>query len=120
MAIQLTQQDIDWVIDRYPNIEYDKQNNQFYGELYFKREYQKISISDAYSIRVFLNELDSHTGLPKVICETDKIEKIAKNHQISLGDLHINSDGTFCLAIEGEEKSFFKDGFTIQEFLKML
>ena len=48
MAIQLTERDIDWVIDRYPNMEYDKQKNQFYGELYFKREYKGISISDAF------------------------------------------------------------------------
>jgi len=118
MAIQLTHKDIDWVIDRYPNMEYDRQNNQFYGELYFKREHQDIAIADAYSVRIFFNELDDHTGLPKVVCETDKIQKIAETHQMAIGDLHINPDETFCLAIKGEEKSFFKVGFTIQEFFK--
>ena len=118
MAILLTQQDIDWVIDRYPNMEYDRRDNQFYGEIYFRRKYKGVSIADAYSVRVFLNKLDKHTGLPKVICESNKIRKIVENHQIDSEDLHINSDGTFCIAIEGEEKSFFKNDFTIQEFFK--
>lgn len=118
MAIQLTQADIDWVSDRYPNIEFDRQNNQIYGELYFKREYEGKHIADAYSVRIFLNHIDKHTGLPKVICETDKIQRIAKVHHLDIGDLHINPGGTFCLAIEGEGKSFFNNGFTIQEFFK--
>jgi hypothetical protein len=118
MAIQLTQADIDWVIDLYPNMEYNRHHNQFYGELYFKREHQGISIADAFSVRVFIGVLDDHTGLPKVICETDKIQKIAENHKIALEDLHINSGGTFCLAIEGEGNGFFKADFTIQEFFK--
>ena len=118
MAIQLTQADIDWVIDRYPNMEYDRDRNEFHGEIYFKREHGGVFIADAYSVGVSLNRLDKYTGLPKVFCKTYKIKKIAEAHQVALEDLHINSDGTFCLAIEGEGKSFFKDGFTIQEFFK--
>ncbi len=116
MAIQLNKQDIDWILDRYPNMEYDRQNNHLFGELSFGRKHQKTKISDAYNVRVFLNRLDKHTKLPKVICESDKIQKIAQRYKIDIGDLHINSDGTFCLAIEGEEESFFENGFTMQEF----
>ena len=116
MAIKLSKEDIDWVLDRYPNMEYDRLNNQLFGELPFRREYQGTLIADAYTVRVFLNHLDKHTKLPKVICESNKIGKIAKKYKIDIDDLHINPDGTFCLAIEGEEKNFFKNEFTIQEF----
>ena len=116
MAIKLSKEDIDWVLDRYPNMEFDRQNNQFFGELYFKREYQGEQIADAYSIRVFLDHPDTNRKLPKVICESDKIAKIAEKYKVSIDGLHINPDGTFCLAIEGEEKNFFKREFTIQEF----
>ena len=116
MAINITKEDIDWVLNRYPNIEYDKSLNSFFGELSFKREYKGIQIADVYNIRVFLNNLDSNTGLPKVICESNKIINIANKYNIDKGDLHINPDGTFCLAIQGEGQNFFKDKFTMQEF----
>lgn len=118
MVYQLRQKDIDWVINRYPNIEYDKYKNEFFGELCFNREYKGVYISDAYNVRVFLNTIDKYTKLPKVICESNKIQKIAEKYKIGISDLHINPDQTFCLAIEGEEKSFFKNEFTIQEFFK--
>jgi len=118
MAIQLTRADIDWVSDRYPNMEYAPDRNEFHGEIYFKRKHEDISIADAYSVRVSFNELDSYTGLPKVFCKTDKIEKIAEAHQVTLEDLHINPDGSFCLTMEGEENKYFKNGFTTQEFFK--
>ena len=118
MAIQLTQSDIDWVIDRYPNMEYDQNQNEFHGEIYFKRKHRGISIADAYSIKVSFNELDRYTKLPKVFCKTDKIKKIAEAYQIALEDLHINQDGSFCLTMEGEQQRYFEDGFTIQEFFK--
>lgn len=118
MAIQLTQADIDWVSDRYPNIEYAPDRHEFHGEIYFKRKHEDVSIADAYSVRVSFNELDSYTELPKVFCKTDKIEKIAETHQVALEDLHINPDGSFCLTMEGEENKYFENGFTIQEFFK--
>ena len=116
MAIQLDKRDIDWVLNRYPNMEYDSQHNHLFGELSFRREYQGTEIADVYNVRVFFNHLDKHTKLPKVICESDKIDKIAKKYKIDISDLHINPDQSFCLAIEGEEKSFFEKDFTIQEF----
>jgi len=116
MAIQLSKKDIDWVLDRYPNMEYDRLNNQLFGELSFRREHQGALIADAYTVRIFLNHLDVNTGLPKIICESNKIRNIAQKYEIDTADLHINSDGTFCLAIEGEEESFFEHEFTIQEF----
>ncbi len=112
----MTKEDIDWVLNRYPNMEYDKSLNSFFGELSFKREHKGIEIFDVYNIRVFLNNLDSHTRLPKVICESNKIIKVADKYHTNKDDLHINPDGTFCLAIQGEEQIFFKDKFTIQEF----
>ncbi len=116
MAIKLSKKDIDWVLDRYPNMEYDRLNNQLFGELPFRREYQGTLIADAYTVRVFFNHLDVNTGLPKIICESNKIRDIAQKYEIDTGDLHINPDSSFCLAIEGEEKSFFEKEFTIQEF----
>ncbi len=116
MAIQLSKEDIDWVLDRYPNMEYDGQKNHIFGELSFRREYQGTRIADAYPVRVFLNNLDTNTRLPKIICESNKIQEIAQKYKIDTSNLHINPDETFCLAIEGEEKSFFENRFTIQEF----
>jgi len=116
MAITLTQQDIDWVLNRYPNMVYDQQNNQLYGELVFKREHQGVQIFDAYNIKVFLNDLDEDTMLPKVICESDKIGKIAQKYKIGIDDLHINLGGTFCLTIKGDEEKYFIDDFTVEEF----
>ncbi len=97
-------------------MEYDRQNNYFFGELYFRLEYQGVQIADVYPIRAFLNHLDANTRLPKVICESNKIRDIAQKYEVDSCDLHINTDGSFCLAIEGEEESFFENKFTIQEF----
>ena len=116
MAIKLTQVDIDWITDRYPNMEYDDKANEFHGEVYFKREYNGVRISDAYSVKVDLNDIDKYTNLPKAYCKTDKIQKIADEHNMDIGDLHINTDGSFCFTIKGDEENFFENGFTIQEF----
>ncbi|WP_200764030.1 hypothetical protein [Nitrosophilus alvini] len=118
MAIKLTQQDIDWILDRYPNMEYDKSVNEIFGELSFKRKYQETKVFDAYNVRIFFNDIDSHTKLPKVICECDKVQKIAQKYKIDTTDLHINTNGSFCLTIQGDEHIFFTNGFTIQEFFK--
>ncbi|HFU76852.1 MAG TPA: hypothetical protein ENK66_11475 [Arcobacter sp.] len=117
MDIILSNEDIEWINTQYPNLTVDILNKNISGDISFKRDYEKYEISDTYSIRISL-EKKGISILPKVISISDKIRDIAKKYNIDLDDLHINSDGSFCLVIDDREEELFENGFTIKEFFQ--
>ena len=115
MDIILNNGDIEWIHTQYPNLTVDILNKNISGDISFKRDYEGYEISDTYSIRIYL-EKKGLSILPKVISISNKIRNIAKKYNMKLDDLHINTDGSFCLAIQDKEEQSFQNGFTIQEF----
>ena len=117
MEVKLTSSDKDWLNKAYPDLVVDISKGIIYGEISFKLNFNGYKIDDRYQIRVDFNNLDT-IGLPKVFEISDKIDNIAKKYNIHLEDLHINSDESFCIVIEGEESKLFKNNFTVKEFFE--
>jgi len=92
-----------------------KINNKIEGNISFKIDYEGYKISDSYQIRIDLNQVDK-IKVPKVFEVSHKIDNIAKKYNISIDDLHINPDKSFCIFIEGREKDIFENIFTWKEF----
>lgn len=117
MDIELSQEDIEWLNTEYPNIKVDLLSEKLEGEIGFIRAYEGYEIADSYSVRISL-KTDGNSILPKVYEISNKIASIVKKYKKELIDLHVNSDGSFCLAISEKEQSLFDHGFTIKEFFK--
>jgi hypothetical protein len=113
--VLLTTKDIEWINTQYPELNIDIINNKIEGNISFKIDYKGYRIADTYQIRIDLNQLDVIKA-PKVFEVSSKIDNIVKKYNISTDDLHINSDKSFCIFIEGKEKDIFKNIFTWQEF----
>lgn len=116
MDIKLSPEDAEWLKAQYPKLKIDQIAQIISGEVDFTRSYEGYEISDSYTVKVLLKN-SGGSILPKVYEVSDKIADIAKRHEKKLIDLHINTDGSFCLAIQDKEHELFTDGFTIQEFM---
>lgn len=117
MEIILSQEDTQWINTRYPSLTIDLVLKDITGDIDFIRSYEGYAISDSYTIKIDL-KTSGTSILPKVYEVSDKIICIAKRYQKNLEDLHINTDGSFCLSIQDREYELFEDKFTIQEFMQ--
>lgn len=104
----------EWLCKNYPDLKILK--DRIAGKIYFYRSYNGIKIVDDFSIVIFL-KTHIPSIIPKVINLDDKIKNIAKAINKNTDELHMNSDGSFCLTVYPKEKSFFANGiFNIQDF----
>lgn len=117
MALLLNQEDFEWLRVNYPKLSINTSSKLIEGEISFKIDYEGYRISDIYTIKVDFGKLDN-MGLPRVFEVSGKIYEIARQHDVTVDSLHINSDQSFCMVIPGKEKDIFKNGFTIQEFFQ--
>ena len=116
MDIKLSQEDTEWLSTQYPKLIIDQLEKVITGEIDFTRSYEGYEISDSYAVKISLTTSGA-SMLPKVYDVSDKIADVANRYKMKLIDLHINSDGSFCLAIQDREHEFFTDGFNFQEFM---
>lgn len=117
MDIILSKKDIEYLYTQYPKLQLDLQKNIITGDIDFTRSYAGHKISDSYTIKISLITSGSSI-LPRVYEISNKIVNITKRHKMKLIDLHINTDGSFCLAIQDREHELFADQFTLQEFMQ--
>lgn len=113
MAIVLTPNDRAQVNQVYPRLLCSVERQVVWGTLDFACSYdasQEILIfentaedyiQDSYEIRIDFNGVDIF-GFPTVFEESGKIEAFSIENGISLGDLHVNDDGSCCLGIYPE------------------
>lgn len=109
--------DIEWLEAQYSTLKPDFISNTLEGCITFKIDYYGYKIEDSYDIKVDFNQLDT-LGFPKVFDMSRKIYDISQKYDMDLEDLHLNPGGSFCIAIEGEEKEVCSNGFDLQEFFE--
>lgn len=117
MEIILSQEDTQWINTRYPRLIINPVSKDITGDIDFTRSYEGYEISGSYTIKINL-KISGTSLLPKVYEVSNKIISIAERYQKNLEDLHINTDGSFCLSIQDREYELFEDKFTIQEFMQ--
>lgn len=114
----LTEKDLSWLKAEHPKMEI--YSDKLIGDFYFHRIFNDIPILDRFFIEILLKH-DERSMLPKVKCLDDRIKNIAKTLGLKMDQLHINSDGTFCLTVQPKERSFFSCGsFNLKEFFSEL
>lgn len=118
--IKLSEQDIDYLGDQYPELVYSEKKNTIEGILHFDLKYEKVeepAIKDRYEIVIQLDQV-SEEGLPKVYETGGRILAIANNKKIHWIDLHLNnSRGEMCIIIPPKVKERYPDGFDLREYL---
>lgn len=114
----LSLKDTEWITTQYSGLKIDIENKCIVGDIFLNRSYNEITLTNIFSIVIML-EILPNMILPKVYETSDKLEDIAKKHNLSnIEELHVNSDDSLCLAIYGREKECFSDKFTIKEFFE--
>ena len=117
MEIILSVADNEWLQTHYPKLKIDVLNKVIEGDIGFTRAYQGYELTDSYKVKISL-QIDGVSLLPKVYEGSSKIVEIARKHKKELSDLHINADGSFCLAVTEREEELFEGTFNIKEFFK--
>lgn len=120
MDIKLSKQDVEWLQEYYPELRYEEIHNIIKGDLFFTREHEERIISDNYNIEISL--VTKQGSFFPVVKEVDgKIFDLSKKLNCKPIDLHINEpDDSLCLVIDKREGEYFKNGFNIREFIKVL
>lgn len=122
-VIQLTNEDIVFIREKYPELNYSPEENIIRGLFYFCRHYQDEridSIYDCYQIEINLNKLINNT-IPSIMETAGRIKEIARVKKKDLADLHLNTEtGEMCLIIPPKIKEKFPNGFNLHEYLNIV
>lgn len=120
MDIKLNKQNVEWIQNNYPELRYDRTNNNIIGSIYFTREYGGHKISDNYDLEIYL-ATKKGSILPQAKEIGGKIMNLSNRLNCRLLDLHINeTDNTLCLTIDKREEEYFTNGFDISEYFRNL
>lgn len=115
--IVLSNEDINFLKEKYPGLIYDATENTICGELSFHRSFNEKPVKGKYSIE-FKLESCGDSILPKVRETKGKILNIAKRKNISFADVHLNNEkGELCLIFPIKEKEFYPNGFELTRFI---
>lgn len=116
MVWRLKDEQIEWLGERFPNLFYDRMNNNILGTVEFSCQYKELeSVSDKYEIRINLN---LGNFLPAVYETGGKIKHIAKVKGKQLEDLHQYSDGRLCLIRSDEFFKWYPCGFDLRRLME--
>ena len=83
----LTEKDVLLIKETQPQLVYESKNKNLTGFLEFEGEYQGCKIKDKYKLEIDFND---QQPLPLVKEINGRIEKISKDKNLKLMDLHIN------------------------------
>lgn len=103
----------------FPALEYQKNKGQIFikGNLIINIKYEGKSIKDEFKINIAFPD-DYPKQAPLVFEVGGRKERILKNKQINLNDLHFNPDGSACLTVN--VKKYLPKQKTISYFLNYL
>lgn len=118
--IKLSEDDIEFLKLKYPDLQYNEADNLVSGSMRFCRIYDAIKICGGYSIE-FKLENGNNSILPLVRETKGKILSIAKRKKISKANMHLNTDdGVLCLIFPIKEKEYYPNGFELSRFMNHL
>lgn len=122
-VMKIRDDEIKWLKENFPNLQYDEKSQKIIGELDFCAAYNDRSrtviigdfanetdflIRDVYEVEICLGDLDMN-GWPKVYEIGKRHCKIAEKYNIKIIDLHINpADNTCCLGIKSPDNRTFR------------
>lgn len=118
--INLTNENIDFLNQKYPSLSFNQEKNTINGVLFIDLTYDilNIKIIDNYQIEIDLNKT-CEQGIPVVREVNGKIIAIANDKKLSIEDLHLNKiNGEMCIIIPPKIKERYPNGFDLEEFLK--
>jgi len=118
--INLTNENIDFLNQKYPSLSFNQEKNTINGVLFIDLTYDilNIKITDNYQIEIDLNKT-CEQGIPVVREVNGKIIAIANDKKLSVEDLHLNKiNGEMCIIIPPKIKERYPNGFDLAEFLK--
>ena len=114
--LSLRQADLEWLVARFPGLQYDREAGVIAGELEVHAAYDGEQgnlligsddatagmdsyLRDSFSIRIELDALDRN-GWPTVYEVSDRHARIADREQTDTIDLHFYPDGACCLGLQ--------------------
>jgi hypothetical protein len=116
MDIILTNDDINYIKQKYPNLTINAKLITW--DITFIVEYKWTIITDTYKI-VILLETRQNSILPIVRDIWWRIDKIAEKYNKKFEDIHVNRDKSFCLTIDKIELDYFTNRtFNIPDFFE--
>ena len=121
--MKIRDDEIKWLKENFPNLQYDEKSQKIIGELDFCAAYNDRSrtviignfanetdflIRDVYEVEICLGDLDMN-GWPKVYEVGKRYQEIAENCNSEIIDLHINpEDNSCCLGIKSPDNRTFR------------
>ena len=115
--IRLSEKDIKLLDRLAPELTYNPRKNLIQGLLYFDLQFEENGepIKDNYEIEIDLNMV--YQGLP-IVRETGKrIRNLASKKNMTLVDLHINSNDEICMIIPPKIKERYASGFNLKTLI---
>lgn len=117
-SIALNSHDVEYLTINYPTLQLLE--DKIIGNILISREYKGKKVNEDFNIEINLFS-NINSMLPIVKCTDSKMDLIAKKLKVTKDELHINSDGSFCLTINiDEEKYFDNEKFNIKDFFENL
>lgn len=118
--VHLTESEISWLRDNYPELTFDSVRNSLSGNLHFCLQYvDSPVITDDYSIEVLFNEED-YSLLPVVKETGGKIRHLAQLANIPLDALHQYDDDQVCMVRPDKVWQWYPYGFDLPTFMEHL
>lgn len=138
LDLTLNDNDKEWLQAHYPSLKVhvkDKKLFEIIGSLRFSMAFsgegkpyvidpppnnnEGVKIEDEYKVRIELRGSE-FSNLPQVYESDDRLEKIVRDRNLKLEDLHINPSGAACLCIQQEETDNLPSGFNLKDFFNNL
>lgn len=94
--VKLTIDEINWLKDNYPSLNYCILDSSIRGVFPFCLKYRKTVIQDSFKIFIDLQNSERNT-YPKVYSDDPKFRRLRILAKLPREDVHINKDGALCL-----------------------
>lgn len=119
--VELTQEELFWVKEHFPELKYDSGKLQLFGNVKFSLRFDKLPvIKDNYHVMIDFSQMHNRSDLPIVYNTDNRIIKAAKRKHKPCEDFHISKDGKLCMILSCKVRLFYPNGFNLQDFMSHL
>lgn len=117
--VKLTIDEINWLKDNYPSLNYCILDSSIRGVFPFCLKYRKTVIQDSFKIFIDLQNSERNT-YPKVYSDDPKFRRLRILAKLPREDVHINKDGALCLGLPEKFLKHHPNGLTIWSLVNNL